>query len=151
MLCSGNRDRPLHVALRIPSPMSIENYYAIATLIEITSLINNNDGSFLFTENRLGQTPFDLALVRYEDILRRINQHLDEFAQNNDGEDLLADAEIENPEYRLYFFTITTLALYQQNTDTDVEIALSLLAIDSMFSDLMDSVTKRGFTILNTR
>ena len=143
IICNDNGDRPVHAALKIPSPMSIETYYAIGTFVETVPFITNS--SFLLTENYLGETSFDLVRVRFQDMVDRIDQYLNEHSQNNDENNLLANAERENPEYRLY--TSIMRPFFSSNDLIDAIILLDLSKIDPMFLDLIDSITTRGLQL----
>lgn len=95
-MCNEMQDRALHVALKIPEPMSIESYYAIATFVETVPFLT--DIPFLYSRNRPGQTPYTLARRRFENMLERIDRDIN----RDDLSQMASIAEREVPEYRLY-------------------------------------------------
>ena len=75
----------------------------------------------------------------------RIDQYLNAYSQDNNENNLLANAEIENPEYRLYMSIMPSF--FNSSDIIDTIILLDLAKIDPMFLDLIDSITTRGLQL----
>ena len=135
--CNEIQDRPLHVALKIPEPMSIESYYAIGTFVETVPFLI--DISFLYSSNRSGQTPYTLARRRYENMLERINRDIN----RDDPSQMARIAEREAPEYRLY----SSIMMRFAGGESLVREAMDdLERIDFTFFVLMINEVNKGLT-----